>query len=262
LRGQIGGDDARPRLRALLLARAQLDGPAPTEPPIPSVRPDEGHRSLRLSAAIGTAQGPGVQELRWRPAYHDPLDPDAGYLKGGAIDFLEVRLRHDNARDTTTLERFTLADVTSLAPRDALGWPTSFRVGAGLQRVQVDDRTRALFGVARVGGGKSLAFLGDRLLAYGLLEGLAQVSPRLRHDAAVGPGASVGAYVDATPRWRLHPFVSVGRYLAGDVHSVVEAGLDQRLTLSRDFAFNLEARWRREFGVEVATFFATLHWYR
>ncbi|MFW5825408.1 MAG: DUF4105 domain-containing protein, partial [Marinobacter sp.] len=82
---------AAPLSHELLMARSALDDPTPIEPPPqPGVRDDEGHDTMRAGAATGYTGQRHYSELSLRPAYHDLLDPPAGYRRGAQLQFLRL----------------------------------------------------------------------------------------------------------------------------------------------------------------------------
>jgi hypothetical protein len=95
LAGYEKRDLAAPRLLALLRARSEIPGKADVPPvPQPQTRPDQGHGSTRAAFGIGSADGKKFVEVRLRPALHNLLDPQEGFLPGTEIDFLDVALRY------------------------------------------------------------------------------------------------------------------------------------------------------------------------
>ena len=87
LAGSEKRDLAAPRLLALLRARSEIPGKADVPPaPQPQTRPDQGHGSTRAAFGIGSSDGKDFLELRLRPALHDLLDPQGGFLPGTEIN--------------------------------------------------------------------------------------------------------------------------------------------------------------------------------
>ncbi len=252
LRGDVSNTQAAPRLRSLLAARSKVDAPDIPELPTPQVRPEHGHGSANISLGVGMRNSREYQELRLRPAYHDLLDPEAGYLPGGQIDFGKLTLRRDVASGDVQLEQLTVVGIVSLSPREGLLKPLSWRVSGGAKRVERPDGSRPLVGHLDGGSGVSARF-GANVLAYALGEGSLLASGRLTHDHAAGAGASAGLLVDANARWRLHAYGRSLRYFSGEQHTRLEAGLDQRLTLTRDVALRLETSWRRAYERDTRT---------
>ena len=65
------------------------------DPPVPApqVRPDQGHGTSRIAVGGGRRDGANFVELRARPTYHDLMDPDAGYVRGAQIEYLDIAVR-------------------------------------------------------------------------------------------------------------------------------------------------------------------------
>ncbi len=261
LRGDVAGAGLNLRLRELLVARAKIDGPPAPEPPRPAVRPDEGHGSLRLSIGGGTTAGHGFQEVRLRFAYHDLMDPEPGFLRGGQIEFLGLGLRRDNDTGQIALDRFTLADVVSLTPRDPLLPAWSWRGGVGVERTTVGPSGHRLpLAYAKMGAGLALETARGWLL-YAFAEGDIRASGHLDRGYAVGPAVRVGGYFDVTPQWRAHPYAMVGQRVAGATGVFSDVGVEQRLTLTRRAALAVEVRRRVDFGMRESRVAAFLHLY-
>ncbi|MFZ2649480.1 MAG: DUF4105 domain-containing protein [Burkholderiaceae bacterium] len=244
LRGDVDNRDSAPRLRALLAARSRIDAADVPEVPVPALRPEHGHRSGRVGLGLGTREGKAFQELRLRPAYHDLLDPEEGYTRGAQLEFTNFVLRRNSEDASVRLETLNLIDVVSLTPQDELLRPRSWRFNIGARRSDQRDGTRPLVANLDGGAGRTVE-LHKRMLGYALAEGALLGSRSLERSYAAGAGGSAGMIVDATSRWRVHAHARSLRFFAGQQHSTIEAGLDQRFTLTRDAALRLEASWRR-----------------
>lgn len=126
-----------PRDHALLVARSQVDAQTDFEPlPTPPVSPDEGHLSGRVSAGWRASEGASAAELRWRPAYHDRLDPAPGYLVGSELEFLNLGFLVGPKR--VALADATLLNVQQIGLRDTLFHPWSWQIAAGARRYGLD----------------------------------------------------------------------------------------------------------------------------
>ncbi|HEY8494918.1 MAG TPA: DUF4105 domain-containing protein [Myxococcota bacterium] len=247
-------DEEAPRSLALLRARHRTGvrgDPAPPAPR-PALSPDAGHRPARVRAGVGVRDERAFVELRVRPAFHDLLDPPGGYLRGAAIDFLDVALRVYPEQGDVDLHALTLVDVTSLAPRDALFRPVSWRVRTGLTS-RLAPRANGETGDAwfwDLSGGAGLtASLGERGLAYAFLDAQLETSPRLSPALAAGPGASVGLlWGSPAERWRAHLRARAVHLPLGDAHSLFGVALEQSVQLGRDLALELRIAGERDFG--------------
>ncbi|MFO7857772.1 MAG: DUF4105 domain-containing protein [Ectothiorhodospiraceae bacterium] len=171
----------RERMREILVARSELaDQPRTEDPDAPSVRPDQGHGTLRLGAGGGARDDQAFASVHWRPAYHDALDPPGGYLEGAHIDYADLELRIWDDNRGLELERFMAIDIESLHPRNQLFRPWSWRVRAGAEQRPRPGGGRALMtGVD--GGGGAVWQLGDeRLWGYAGAQASIWASDRLR----------------------------------------------------------------------------------
>jgi hypothetical protein len=225
----------------------------PVPPPErPALRPDQGHGSSRLRLAGGAVDGRSYVELRWRPAAHDLLDAQGGFLEGAAIEFMDVAVRYHPEDDELDLHELTLVGIQSLAPRDALFQPVSWHLKTGLATRRlpsavVDELREAKLWRSDLGGGLTVRPW-KGALAYAFLDGRLDVSGRLRDDVALGLGARLGLYAStAEDRWRTHLFARGLRYVAGDTRSAWQLGLEQRLRLTRNHALRLHVTGERDF---------------
>ncbi|NOX75992.1 MAG: DUF4105 domain-containing protein, partial [Gammaproteobacteria bacterium] len=66
--------------------------------------------------------------LGLRPAYHDLLDDERGYVKGAQINFFNLSLRYSPERQKLRINNFTLLDIISLSSRDNFFKPVSWRL--------------------------------------------------------------------------------------------------------------------------------------
>lgn len=251
LRGDDLGPDGRKRAaraqRALLLARSQR----PSPPPQPVLRtpapPQEGHESERLLIGVGVRGHRGYQDLAWRPAYHDLLDPGRGYTPGAQIDFLDLRLRHYADRHGVQFERLRLVDIVSLATRNRFFHPWSWSIETGLTRRQVTPNSDpVLFNI--VGGGGVTYGRLSRFVVYGFVDGAAEAGRGLQPGYAIGVGPEIGLLARPARRWRIRAFVRAIQFPEGDRHLETEAALEQSLSFGRDHALRFDLYRKREFS--------------
>ncbi|MDF3823410.1 hypothetical protein P3G55_26260, partial [Leptospira sp. 96542] len=135
------------------------------------------------------------------------------------------------------------ASIVSLAPRDELLKPWSWRLDAGARRIDTVDGRQPL--VAHLDLGAGLAARSDGgTQGYLMGEGSLLAAGALTENHALGAGASAGVLVDLSPRWRVHLRGRGLSYFSGERHDRLEFMLDQRYTLSRDLGLRLETSWR------------------
>jgi hypothetical protein len=234
----------QPRFVPLLQERARLGVPAQEAISAPGdVPPDQGHGSLRLGFGGGYHGGLRYVEAAIRPAYHDLLDPAAGYTAGAQIDFCSLVGRWYEDGQTPVLERFDAIGLRSFAARDGFFHQPSWKVDTGLVRELVgNERSDEYHAFVDFGVGASWA-LGGAGLVYALIDADLRVidsDPSL----AIGLGPEVGA----TLRWdrlAIQPGARWGSYVGGLDEDNWRLGLRGSFTVHRDLAVGFEAaRWR------------------
>jgi hypothetical protein len=246
--------------RELLLDRSRLptdDGDPP--PPAPAVRPDQGHKTRRISFEAGRRDHQSFQGLSFRPAYNDLLDPGGGYTEGAQINFMNLDLRHYQGSGRLTVEDLTLVDILSLSARDEFFRPVSWKINTGLARVRLADGRHAA--VWRTNGGAGLAW-GDwrRAVFYGLVEGTLDVGDELKHDHDLGIGPSLGLFAHPAPAWKLNLSARLQDFRLGDRHREREIALRQSFSFGRQHALRLEISDHRDRGMEWGA--VELSWHR
>lgn len=250
---------AKPRMRQLLVARSRVPiSRERLQPPVPAVRPDEGHDTARIALAGGQFDRQDFIELRLRPAYHDLLDPAPGYKHGAQINFLDLAFRHWTETDSTQLEALTLVDIFSLSPRDRFFRKTSWNASFGFERQVVKEEGRPLVFSAGSGGGYTLG-LGDTLL-YASVQTRLQAGEKLPDHVRAGAGPQAGLLTGYGP---LRVLLSAETLWYSDDSSPQWAvRLEPRLALGRQFSLGALAERRQDYGKEYNQFFVSLRWYR
>ena len=239
------------RVRKLLLARSAMDAPsALPEINPPQIRPDQGHKSLRVSVGGGNRDGVPYQEIAVRPAYHDQNDPGAGYIRGAQIQFFNLRLRHYGEAEGMRVEEFIPLDIFSLAPRNDFFQSQSWKVNVGWARKQMRHGNDPLIARLNAGGGYAWDLPSrDQPWAqiYTLLESTLESTSQYNGHYAWGAGPSVGIIADITDNWRLNAYARVQRFALGETHTVSEISLLQRYALGKQSALRLEVSRKTEF---------------
>ena len=191
---QTPREDAAKHSLMLLKQRSQLppDSPYPVIPE-PTVRDDEGHKTFELSISQGNINHLETTRLTLRPAYHDLLDPSAGYPDGAQIKFLETAIDYRET-GTVRLASFTGLNITSLSPRNDFFKPISWRVDAGLYRKYLADTNDPLTATLNIGAGHSYNIGNQKL--YALLETQLQQHHSLPSNYSANLGLNIGWLTD------------------------------------------------------------------
>lgn len=217
----------------LLKVRSRYGKPALGYPPLPEpTRPDAGHGSNRLALGSGWRGGDFFLQLALRPAYHQLLDPVAGYLPGSQIEFGNLELRYFPEQRKLRLHALDVISIVSLSPRNRFFHPTSWKVTTGLTRERLADNADHLLYRLNPGGG--LALGSDQLLAYGLAETDLLAGGALDQGFALGFGASAGLLGHPLPAWQWSLAARQLWYLAGERRQSLQLGLDQDWRLGRN----------------------------
>jgi hypothetical protein len=248
--------------RELLVARSLVDAPRQAPDIVADdERPEKGHGSSRIAAGVGRLAGRDFAEVRMRPAYHDVLDADEGYVRGAQIEFFSLALRSYRG-GSTQLESFVPIDILSLTPRDDFFRSWSWKIAAGWRRAFVRDGGRPLAAAIDGGAGGAWSAGQDRLLLYAFLDASTRLHSRLEQGYALGGGGRLGALVDITPTWRMHAHARALRYFLGEHDTHRAAGLEQRLRLGRDVALGLDLARHREAGRTFNSAGISLYFYQ
>ena len=258
-REQVAKEEARLRYHALLRERSAL-------PPFDcskcaefsAERPDLGHGSARVATALGFEEGEPYYELRFRPAYHDLIDPPQGYQSGAAIDFLDFRLRQKEGEELK-LEEVSLLEISSLSPLEVFSRRTSWQLSATFLRRSLTKEREHLRGDFALAGGKAFARGGGTFFA--LLRGGLAFSDELRDKASFSLGPSAGMLWSLGERFRLLASAYRASPLLGDELRTSSARAEFAYSFGVDSALRLGVSWLKEFGEYKREAEISAHWY-
>lgn len=182
---------AAPLSHKLLRERSKINDVASHEaPPEPSVRDDQGHDTFRVSLSTGQLAHREFTQLTLRPAYHDMLDPPAGYRSGAQLQFLRLDARYYTDNHELQLEQLTGVEIRSLSPRNAFFSPLSWQVGFGGRRT--DNGNKRVFAPYLEGGAGGSWSLGQQTQAFAIATADLEIDDDLRRGYDAAPGADIG----------------------------------------------------------------------
>ena len=184
--------------------------------PVPP-HPDQGHKSRRISLGFGGYDGDVFQEIAFRPAFTDLLDMDYIHDKGAQIEFFNGKLRFYPSKHKLYLQKLNLVDIISIAPRDELFNPYSWKFSTGFKRKQIEADDNTLLYHINTGAGISVED-SDLGLCYAMLEPELNIGGALENNYALGGGVSCGVLKQIGSFWRIH---ALGRniwFVIGDDH--------------------------------------------
>jgi hypothetical protein len=258
-RGELELDPYRKQLLSILNVRSTLGKHPSPEPPTP-IAPEKGHRSGRLSLAGGISDKKAFTEVVWRPAYHDLLDPPAGYSPWGEIRFMESALRLVPEDNRLILHRFRPVEIVSLSPWNRLFSPISWKINGGLSRHLMRNGKEESVADLRGGGGVTLP-LGEHAVTYLLADGGVLAGDRLQDNFAIGCGGSGGVLIDTGSWGRLQVAGGGLTYLLPDNFTDWQISAEENIRLSKDRSLSLAVSHRREFGHDLQEAKLSLHLY-
>jgi len=255
---ELGPEQYKERFWAVLSERSKR-GPAATEQeriPEPT-KPEDGHRSNRLTLGGGVKNHAGFQEIGYRPAYHSLLDPDEGYIEGAQLEFGNLLFRYYDPSHRLQLAKLDIINIVSLAPRDLFYQPVSWKVVTGLNQQTFGDGRDHLIFRLNPGGGFSYK-LGPLGLSYALVETDFNLADQFRDNYAIGFGGSLGLLSKPLPFWKTSLYARKLYYPVGDDHQTLEVGLKQAFQLNRNNSVTVEIARTKTFGINYSE--ANLNW--
>jgi len=224
--------------RSVLAERSKRRTPsAPFQVTPLTPSPEHGHESFRVGTGGGWRNHEMFEEISFRAAYHDLLDPDPGYTLDSQIVLGDLGLRHYHSRNQFRVERFTLANIISLAPVDSWFQSPSWKINVGMDTVKFHSCDLCSNGHfnAGIGGAVETHFL-QREVFFLFGEFDANISGAYEKNYRVGGGMSGGLMANVTDNWK---WLISGGYLGyplGDHSDDVHISVGQRFTLAKNFA--------------------------
>ncbi len=251
-------DYVAPRALALLRLRSTLPAAdAPVTPPAPAVRPDQGHGTARVALGAGARDGEGFTELRVRPAYHDLIDPQAGYAPGAQINFFDLAGRWYPDEDDFELRWFRFVDIVSLSPRDDFFQPLSWRITAAFEnRAVAGDEV-----VFTVNGGAGGTWeWRPNVYGFAMLEADVLADDSLAKGYSFAAGPLLGVYANVGEDLNLLAGARARRYTelwTNETEVFAQAGF----TLADHMALRLELSATHLEHTNLLDGSLSLHWY-
>lgn len=184
-------DPTAKRLTELLYQRSRIKVDSPfSQVPKPSISPEQGHASARIGLSYQYSNNyTNKATFEWRPAYHDLLDSQDGFIPGAKISFLDTQFSVDE-NGTSRVDRFYFMDSMALAPSNRIFDSWAWNVRLGFDRRPDEDklagRTFAQGGFGKAWGDS------DGLHLYGLFSAELSGGQLTDYDAVPGAGIEAG----------------------------------------------------------------------
>ena len=236
----------RERNKAVLVARSQLKIPSvPVAIKPIAGPPEQGHDIRRVGLGTGWREGEFFNELNFRLAYHDLLDPEYGYTADAQIEALGIALRHYYRSDRTWIERFTLVNIVSLSPVNALFQSPSWKINTGFATIQHNGCRFCRIG--NLNGGIGIAAESawlKREVYFAFADLAAEYGRVFDSDYRIGGGITVGALADVTERWKIGLSGTYLQFPIGEKSGEWRISAQQRYTLHKNVALRFDFNQR------------------
>ncbi len=240
------GAPYREKNRTILRARSELKVTPSAVLIEPYVKqPDLGHGTSRIGVGAGWRNHRAFEEVSFRGAYHDLLDPEPGYTPDAQIELVSVGIRHYHDQSQARVERFGLVNITSLAPIHALSSVPSWKVNVGMNTIRHNGCQLCSNGMASGGIGAAVeSSLFKREVFFAFAEAEANYSRAYEERHRVGGGGTIGLLSDLTDRWKLMLSGTYLRYALGEKSEDIRWFAGSRYSLNQDWAVRLEYNHR------------------
>lgn len=231
------------RFLKTLAARSRFGPPADLEREIPvPVEPTLGHRPNKVSLSCGVRdfKESGVfQELRYRPTYHDLLDPEEGYVDGAQIVFLDTALRVYDKSGRVRFQGLDLVNIHSVAARDAFFKPVSWKVNTGVARQNTPRKEEALLYELNAGGGWSFGNPSAGMVSF-MLDADIRAGDGLDDRYSLGLGGSLEVLQRLGRLWKVRLYARPVYCGPAGAYLKVGFGCSQRFRLGANSAIQFE----------------------
>lgn len=238
---KIPKEESDPLAFKILKNRSKTGSISSAPNALPQGNPLSTHASKKLSFFSGSKDKDFYQQINFKPAYHGLLDPQAGFLKGSAIDFMDTGIRY---ADTLKLQKLSVLNISSLSTGNYFIKPVSWQLFTGFNREDVEFKEKLIY-KNQLYLGKSAAF--DNQFFYFLLGPTNKLNTYLHNNHATGGGIKTGMLWYVNERLNLNAEILLNRYWFGDLHTSYQAGFKGLFSLSQDFAFEFNYQYVQEY---------------
>ncbi len=166
--------------------------------------PEFGHKSSKLGFGFGQYNDKNLIGFEFRPAIHDLLDSDQGYVRNSSLIIAQTRLSYLNDEKLLRLEEFKLAEVTNFSPFTRLEKNISWLIGSKIFHPNDLDCLNCENAQFYAGAGLSFSILRDRVLLYTLAKAYLEAkrfAPVFEMGAIGSFGSKFKGLVSFERRW-------------------------------------------------------------
>lgn len=237
--------DIKLQERAILLRRSKLKINAPEAPEsIGHTPPHYGHKSGRIGFSFGVTKDSSFEEISFRPALHDLVAADTGYVPGSHLEMFALQLRYDNENRKTFIEDLNFLEIISLSPLDPWVYKPSWKIRVHLDQAKelgCSQDQKCLYFDLNMGRGYAFETkFWKREILYGLVEGDIGLGGILDDNYRLGGGVTTGLLIDLASFWRIHLEGTYVGYPVGDTRPKIKAHIIQAFPIFSDIDFRLK----------------------
>ena len=168
-RSQILGDTILPKIKT------------------PDSNPANSHNPQRTLIGAGyDSVRKFFTQIDLRPAYHDLLDVDSGFLKGAQINVLDLSLRHFSDKNDLQLNYLNIVDIKSYSPINDLIQPISWQLKIGAENFYQKKTDYKNIAFVEIGAGANFELEQFSSNISFLINGLGYYGERLPENNLLG----------------------------------------------------------------------------
>jgi len=200
---------------------------------------------MRAGLGVGWREGEIFNEINFRLAFHDLLDPEYGYTPDAQIEALGVALRRYHRSEHTRIERFTLINIVSLSPVNALFQSPSWKINTGFETIQHNGCRFCRIG--NLNGGIGIAAESawlKREVYFAFADLAAEYGRVFDSDYRIGGGITVGTLADVTERWKIGLSGTYLQFPIGEKSGEWRISAQQRYALHKNVALRFDFNQR------------------
>jgi len=174
----------------LLLARAKISS-SPSQQNDPTSQeessrtplpPEQAHKTSQVTLGLGYDRSQTTMNFGFRPAIHDLLDPDDGYIAFSSLIIAQSDFSYLSNEQKLRLDQFKFAEVININPLTRLRKDWSWQIGARLFHPDDLNCSACVLSQVSAGIGLSLGSLQERVIFYSFLKGYGEYSDALFKD--------------------------------------------------------------------------------
>lgn len=223
-------------------------------------QPEETHDSALVRMGAGNLDDTAYFQFSFRPTFNDICDPDFPDKNGMQIQFFNTTVNYYFKEEKLKLKALDVIDIKSIASRDAIFKPLSWKIKTGFKREYTADIERHL--VSFINGGAGVSYFHPFCgLFYSILNAEMDVSRYFDKDFTVGVGLEAGVVKRIIDPWKVHLNGELMGFIAGDTHPRRHVTLSQRFRLSKNFQLELSNTLARDYHHSYQNHLLSLFWY-